>query len=511
MLFNSYVFLFAFLPITLGGFFLLGRMSRVAAAAWLTAASLVFYGYWSPRYVALLLASAAFNYGMGYAIVHSRPGSTRAYRLLVLAVVADLALLGYYKYANFFVTTAATVAGTTWSLAPIILPLGISFFTFTQIAFLVDAYRGKVTEYRPVHFLLFVTYFPHLIAGPVLHHAEMMPQFEDDATYRPRAEHFAVGLTIFVIGLLKKVILADGIGAYVSPVFDLSRATPFGFLEAWGGALSYTLQLYFDFSGYSDMAIGLSRMFGIILPLNFDSPYKSRNIIEFWRRWHMTLSRFLRDYLYIPLGGSRRGSVRRYVNLLLTMLLGGLWHGAGWTFVIWGALHGCYLMINHFWHYLRGDRDSSVARARLGVFATFMSVVIAWVFFRATSVDSAIGILRGMVGLNGIVIPPNWFHALGSPAWLAALGVSADDVGRFGGVPQMLWIAALLVLVWGFPNTQDIMRRYRPALDCAPDHHLGSGRFVWAPSVRWAVATGVGALVGIAAITKVSTFLYYQF
>ncbi|MGH9648052.1 MAG: MBOAT family O-acyltransferase, partial [Bryobacteraceae bacterium] len=354
MLFNSYPFLLGFLPVTLFGFFAIGQSSRRLAAAWLAFASLVFYGWWNPIYVLLLAASIAFNYTLGVRIARARHRADgAAKRWVVLAVAVNLAVLGYFKYANFFVDNFASVARFHPDIAKIVLPLGISFYTFTQIAFLFDAYRGKVIEFNPVHYALFVTYFPHLIAGPILHHAEMMPQFRQRAIYRVNAENFAVGLTIFAIGLFKKTVLADGIAPFVGPLFSTAASSPPSFLDAWGGALTYTCQLYFDFSGYSDMAIGLSRLFGVVLPLNFDSPYKAANIIDFWRRWHMTLSRFLRDYVYFGLGGNRHGLARRYINLFVTMLLGGLWHGAGWTFVAWGALHGVYLMINHAWRALR--------------------------------------------------------------------------------------------------------------------------------------------------------------
>ncbi len=306
MLFNSYEFIFLYLPIVMLVFFQLGRVNKSYASAWLAFASIFFYGYWNPAYVGLLIGSITYNYVFGMWISNAsiQHDGKRRKQLLIMALVIDLALLGYYKYANFFIDSVNTAADTHWSLNTIILPLGISFFTFTQIAFLVDTYQGKVKECNFIHYLLFVTYFPHLIAGPVLHHKEMMPQFKKASTYQFSYENMAVGSGLFFIGLFKKVVLADGISDCVGPIF----AAPAGgleltFLEAWIGVISFSLQLYFDFSGYSDMAIGLSRMFGIVLPLNFSSPYKSVNIIEFWRRWHMTLSRFLRDYLYIPLGG----------------------------------------------------------------------------------------------------------------------------------------------------------------------------------------------------------------
>lgn len=352
MLFSSPEFIYLYLPIVLLGFFWLAKWSHRIAATWLTAASLFFYGWWNPAYLGLLMASIFFNYSMGVVLAREsmRPPDSRRRFLLVFGIAANLLLLGYFKYANFFLDSTNAVIGTTWDAGEIILPLGISFFTFTQIAFLVDAWRGLAKEFNFIHYGLFVTYFPHLIAGPVLHHKEMMPQFGQSETYRLQWENIAVGLTIFAIGLFKKIVLADGVAPYASPVFDAAHAgETLTFLEAWGGVLAYTLQLYFDFSGYSDMAIGASRLFGVRLPLNFNSPYQALNIIDFWRRWHMTLSRFLRDYLYFALGGNRHGKSRRYVNLLVTMLLGGLWHGAGWTFVVWGGLHGLYLVINHAW------------------------------------------------------------------------------------------------------------------------------------------------------------------
>ena len=388
MLFNSFSFLFAFLPLALGGYFLCCALGRrfgtpgdtTWGAAWLAACSLFFYAWWDIRFLPLLLCSVAFNYVTG-SYIAKRSGTAQAQRALGLGVAGNLALLGYFKYADFFVASANAL-GAQWTLPHVLLPIGISFFTFTQIAFLADAAAGKVTEYRLVHYVLFVTYFPHLVAGPVLHHKEMMPQFEDANNTRPLAINFAIGTTIFAIGLAKKVLVADTLAAYASPVFAAGAAPP-TLLAAWGGALAYTFQLYFDFSGYSDMAIGLSRLFGVRLPLNFASPYKAWNISEFWRRWHMTLSRFLRDYLYIPLGGNRQGEGRRRLNLAITMVLGGLWHGAGWTFVVWGALHGAYLVVHQLWRQWRGPASHSRWRRFGSVGLTFLS---AWWWAGFTSV-----------------------------------------------------------------------------------------------------------------------------
>jgi alginate O-acetyltransferase complex protein AlgI len=518
MLFNSYAFILFFLPITFAGFFLIARASHRAAAGWLALMSLVFYGWWNPAYVPLLAASILGNFAFGTTI--GRFGAAgrdvAARRTLLAGVVANLVLLGYFKYANFFLASVDSLAGTQWTAGHVVLPLGISFFTFTQIAFLVDTWRGQVREYRFVHYVLFVTYFPHLIAGPVLHHKEMMPQFEREKTYRIDASDVAVGLTIFALGLAKKTIFADGIAPFAAQGFDASVAQP-GFFQAWSAALAYTLQLYFDFSGYSDMAIGLSRIFGVTLPLNFFSPYRAANISEFWRRWHMTLSRFLRDYLYIALGGNRRGPVLRYRNLMITMLLGGLWHGAGWTFVAWGGLHGLYLVVNHAWLHVKGSIRalSAVPRAVRVTVArtiTLLAVVVGWVFFRATSFGQAVDILAGMAGLHGISLPSALSGALGPLSGvLAGIGVTFDSSSGGQFVKVWLWIAALGGIALFAPNVAQLMRAWRPALDSGQFLEESPSRLEWRPTPAWAGVVAVVAAAAMLSLFHVSEFLYYQF
>jgi alginate O-acetyltransferase complex protein AlgI len=489
MLFNSPSFIFGFLPAVLAGFFVLGRYaSPRVAILWLGLASLVFYGFDNPALqLPLILVSIAFNFIVGRALART---GRRA--LLVTGVVGNLLLLGFFKYAGLLLGTVADLTGLALPRPDIPLPIGISFYTFTQIAFLVDASRGEAKEYDPVHYALFVTYFPHLIAGPILHHKEMMPQFKALAPGRLGAEDFAVGLTIFVIGLFKKVVLADGVARFVPFAFGAEAAEP-GLVAAWTGALAYTLQLYFDFSGYSDMAVGLSRLFGVDLPLNFASPYKSTSVIEFWRRWHMTLSRFLRDYLYIPLGGGRRGPARRHANLMATMLLGGLWHGAGWTFVLWGGLHGAYLVANHLWRALKarlGLFPGEPTRARLLAAGalTFRAVVVAWVPFRAASFAQAHGVLAGMAGLNG-----------------TALGTLPEGPS----LPlAWLWIAGLLALAWFAPNAQEIMARHLPQMRRAT---AARGLLLWRPTAWHAALLGLAAVVALGHLANVSEFLYFQF
>jgi D-alanyl-lipoteichoic acid acyltransferase DltB (MBOAT superfamily) len=515
VLFNSFEFLLLFLPLLLLVFFQLGGYSHRLAATWLTAASLFFYGWWNPAYLGLLLASIVFNYTVGYALARGNDiGSRRRRRLLVLGVGGDLALLGYYKYANFFIDSVNTGLGTNYGFADVILPLGISFFTFTQIAFLVDAARGQAKEFDFIHYSLFVTYFPHLIAGPVLHHKEMMPQFGQASTYRYNPEFMTVGLAVFALGLFKKVVLADGVAPFAAPLFAAAeQGEVITLFQAWGGALAYAMQLYFDFSGYSDMAIGLSYMIGVRLPLNFNSPYKAVNIADFWRRWHMTLSRFLRDYLYIPLGGNRHGPSRRYVNLMATMLLGGLWHGAGWTFVVWGGLHGAYLVIHQLWQALRLRLGHDLTRSsRLGrafaILLTFLAVLVGWVFFRAESFDGAMAILTAMIGLNGAVLPSAIAQHGGPLAdWLAAIGVTFTAGGGQVFVMNMFWVAALLALSFLAPNTQEILHRFKPALG----EVVTATRLAWSPTPRWAVAMALVLACGLLSLTQPSEFLYFQF
>jgi alginate O-acetyltransferase complex protein AlgI len=493
VLFPSYEFVFHFLPLVLGGFFGLGALgwSRLAAG-WLAVASLYFYSRWNVQFVGLLLASIAFNYVL--ALLISRATEPWRKRALVFAIASDIALLAYFKYTNFFIDTINQAADARIAHANIVLPIGISFFTFTQLAFLVDVYRGLAKEYNLTHYVLFVTYFPHLIAGPVLHHKQMMPQFAKREIYRPQLENVATGAIFFAIGIAKKIVVADSLGVLANKVFDAAAAgTVPGIGAAWAGAVSYTLQIYFDFSGYSDMAIGLSLLFGVQLPLNFNSPYKAASIIDFWRRWHMTLSSFLRDYLYVPLGGNRRGTARRFVNLGITMLLGGLWHGASWNFVMWGGLHGAYLAVNHAWRALwptAQEGTRSLLRVAAGVLTTFCGTVIAWVFFRAADFPAASRVLGGMFGLSVPTMSDG------------ALGVGKTSVS---------YIAVALLIGWVAPNSQELAASYRALADASRGYAAFTGRL---PVAAWGLF--VSALLLAGAIWQFGTvydspFLYFQF
>lgn len=399
VLFNSYEFTFGFLPAALIIFGLLARSGYMrATAAFIILASLFFYGWWNWHYLFLFGFSVGFNYLWSLILAPANAGyaagrSAKARRVLLgIGVAVNLALLGYFKYRNFAVSSAGVLLGTHWKLPPLVLPLAVSFFTFEQITYLSAASNGEPGTGDFISYCMFIAFFPHLIAGPIVRYNEIYPQFNRDTRFALTAANLSDGLMIFAIGLFKKVIIADTFRDIVDPIFGHPGPVSFG--DAWGAALGFALQIYFDFSGYSDMAIGLARMFGVRFPENFDSPYKSRDLVQFWRRWHITLSFFLRDYLYIPLGGNRRGELRHYLNLMITMVLGGLWHGANWTFVTWGTLHGLGLSLNHVRRKAKWKFPDAVAWV-----ITFVFVTVAWVFFRAETFREAAFLLRGMAGL----------------------------------------------------------------------------------------------------------------
>ncbi len=404
MLFNSYEFLFGYLPIVFVIFFLIAQKNHRYAATFLGFASLFFYAWFSIKSLPLLLGSIVINYLFGLKISEKQNK-----KMLITALIFNLALLSFFKYANFFIENSNSIIAlsfqSNWSISAldIALPIGISFFTFTQIAFLVDCYQGKVQENNFSHYLLFVTYFPHLIAGPVLHHAQMMPQFVDKKTYQINYEKIALGVVIFTTGLAKKILIANPLGEYADTFFNaITPESIPSFANSWLGTLAYTFQIYFDFSGYTDMAIGLSMLFGIKLPINFNAPYRAIGMIDFWRRWHISLSTFLREYLYIPLGGNRHGIGKRYINLCITMVLGGLWHGANWTFVLWGAIHGALLAINHAWQNYFTHRHFKINVLNYFYWiTTFITITLTWVIFRVDTIDKAPSIYYGLLGLNG--------------------------------------------------------------------------------------------------------------
>ena len=519
MLFNSLPFLVVFLPISLFLFYGLGRSNGWAARFSLAVLSFLFYAYWDYRFLPLLAGSIVINYYFGMLIsgAFTPLAGIKARHYLFIGIVFNLVLLGFFKYANLLSSTANVWFSMTLDVPHIILPIGISFFTFTQIAFLVDAYQGKVKEYGFWDYALFVSYFPHQIAGPILHHKEMMSQFYTMKQTKWSHELFAVGLSILAFGLVKKILIADPISDIANPVFMTAEGLGHvEFFEAWFGALAYSLQLYFDFSAYCDMAIGISLMFGIRLPVNFNSPYKSKSIVEFWQRWHITLSRFLRDYLYIPLGGNRSGKTRRYFNLIATMALGGIWHGASWTFLFWGLLHGFYLIINHAWRATLGNKiqfTGAMGSAWSAVCwtLTFVAVLIAWVFFRAESFQGATHLLHTMVGANGVALPLYSSKVLG---FIPDVTFSAQWLGSVGNLMScLLLVVALLVCIFT-PNVQQIFSEYNPALIYKSDltvDNSANNHIAWRPTILWAVALSVILGIALSRIGNNSQFLYFNF
>jgi D-alanyl-lipoteichoic acid acyltransferase DltB (MBOAT superfamily) len=487
MIFASDLFLFVFLPATYLLFLAATRGGPRLACALLGFASCVFYAAWRVEFLPLLLGSVAFNWLCGHAIAALARARRRAGLALGFGVATNLLLLGWFKYAGFLAVNLGLGA------PGVLLPIGISFYTFTQIAYLADVREEPAkVERDPLRYLLFVTFFPHLVAGPVLHHRDMLPQF----AFPPgrRLEDAVVGVALFTLGLFKKVMLADGVQPFVGLAFGPGAAPDMA--AAWLGVLAFALQLYFDFSGYSDMALGLARLFGVRFPLNFDSPYKAASIIDFWRRWHMSLSRFLRDYLYIPLGGSRRG-LGHMPNLMITMLLGGLWHGAGWTFLLWGALHGAFLMANHAWRRLAQGRVAVPHAA--GVALSFLCVVLAWVPFRADDLPAALGVWQAMAG----------FGAAETPAFCE--GADRLRACRLGVPLAVWWIGGLLVLVWAMPNTQQLLARYAPALEPVRAEGPLARRLAFRPSLGWALLLAVLLAASVVWLGADSPFLYYQF
>lgn len=473
MLFNSYEFIFLFLPITFVVYFYLNNKRLIEASkAFLVFSSLFFYSWWNLAYLPIILISMLFNYGIGVSLSKGNEHrKVRRQALLIIGITSNVAMLGYFKYADFLITNVNEVIGSSVPLLNLALPLAISFFTFQQIAYLVDSYRGETNEYDFLNYANFVTFFPQLIAGPIVHHQEMMPQFSDLRNKVKNYRNIATGLYLFSIGLFKKVVIADTFAIWAFEGFDV--ADKLTFIQAWATSLSYTFQLYFDFSGYTDMAIGAALLFNIKLRINFNSPYKAKSIQDFWQRWHITLSRFLRDYIYIPLGGNREGDFRTYNNLMITFLIGGIWHGAGWTFIFWGFLHGLALIIHRGWQNI-GFKLHKV----LAWLITFNFINVTWIFFRAKEWQDATKVIVGMSSLNDIGTIPEFIN--------------------FGNLTKIDFIVMILCFLFAFctffsQNTNQIAKSF--------DINNKKTMFV-----------GVFSLtVSILSLNKISEFLYFNF
>lgn len=512
MLFNTPQFLFVFLPLTVAGFLVLARwFGSAAAKVWLIGASLVFYGWWNVAFLPILLFSITANWILVATLMAGRargaaPGRQQA--LLVAGLALNLGMLGYFKYTHFFLETSNQFLGTSWDVAAILLPLGISFYTFQKIALLVDVHSNKVEKLFFMDYCLFVTFFPQLIAGPIVHHAEVMPQFSRPEAFRFRADDFASGITLFLVGLFKKVVVADALSGRVDTIYHAAQAgQALSFADAWGGGLLFSLQLYFDFSAYSDMAVGLGLLFGVRLPFNFASPYKAANVIDFWNRWHISLTRFLTAYIYNPIvvrTGRRRMLAGKplmkkkgttagaflwlmAVPIMITMTLAGLWHGAGWQFVAYGVLFGCYLVINHTWRLVRQKQGWTHLPAWTvvpSVLLTFAAVTVALSIFRAPDLTTAWVLVQGQLGLAGFA-PPSLFV----------------------GIKLLAWVAGLLAWCWFAPSSQEWVGLEGHGV-AVPERRP---RLAWAPDTKWAVLVGAAATYAIMSLGDPSAFLYFNF
>jgi alginate O-acetyltransferase complex protein AlgI len=543
MVFASYSFLFIFLPIALVGYYLVAKLRAEYAVTWLVLASLVFYAVWNLAFVILLGCSIAFNFMIGRAMLglEREEDSKSRDRLLLVGVAANLVLLFSFKYLGPILSWGHSISLVSSRFDfKVILPLGISFFTFTQIGYLVDCNHGRGRDLDFIRYAAFVTLFPHLIAGPILHIREIGPQLLNPDTYRLRFRNLSVGTSYFIFGLAKKVLLADPLADVVRIGF--AHPGDFAMFATWLYALSYSLQLYFDFSGYSDMAIGLAYMFGIKFPVNFDSPYKARNIIDFWKRWHMTLTRYLTSLLYNPIAlyinrlrlrraqatsnhnGKTLGAFGSLVvvPILITFTLVGIWHGAGLQFLLFGVMHGVYLTINHAWQWF-GPKTSEKNRGRLletgivvcKVVLTYVAVVATQVMFRATSVGAALQMLGGMIGLHGvdpIPVPSTVMTLLRNLGPIHLFLTKTHHILAVPGedsTPAPTRLALLFFIVWALPNSQMIMAKFSPTLTEAKP---ATPRWLlWQPTARWALALGLLLALCLMSLQQTKVFLYFQF
>jgi alginate O-acetyltransferase complex protein AlgI len=530
VLFNSYVFIFAFLPLVLTVFYLTQRYVGYRwACAWIVVGSLFYYSWWKPVFLLLLLTSIGVNFCFAKLLLTRRLSAVGARVVLALGVTFNLCLLGYYKYAGFFVQNLDTLFGANFAIPEIILPIGISFVTFQKIAFLVDVYHGEVERLSLQNYMFFVTFFPQLIAGPITHHQEIIPQLEDPAP-RDRAADLAVGISIFCVGLFKKVVIADTCALYADAGYDtIKTGHPLDAASAAIAVLAFSFQIYYDFSGYSDMAVGLARMFGFHLPINFFSPYRATGIVDFWRRWHITLSRFLRDYLYIPLGGNRLGPLRQSLNLVAVMLLGGLWHGANWTFVAWGTIHGALLGLNHAWSQFRISRHpwfSGLPTRVLAILVTFVAVTLAWIPFRSQTFGEAQRMLESVFSAGpGLAALQHSYDAFfvaqfGSlgrlldlaswikpkELWPAVLPPDFLATSR----PVGLWLAVVAAATFLLPNAYQMFARFDPALGLA---RFQTTLFGALRRLDWATAFVFAGMfvISVLHLGRVTPFLYFQF
>jgi alginate O-acetyltransferase complex protein AlgI len=505
MLFNSLEFIYLFLPVVLTLHFLAARLSESLAVAVTIVSSLVFYAWWKPPFVILPVISIVANYWLARRILLADVKTAR--RVMLMGVFANLLVLGYFKYFDFL----RSIVEQRNPVTPDV-PLALSFTTFVQVAFLVELARDR-TQIPFPRYAMFVSFFPHLIAGPIVRWTELGPQMADRLRYRVDWNNVALGLSVFCIGLGKKVMYADKLAPHVAGVFDAAATgAPIAAAAAWGASVAYSVQLYFDFSGYSDMAIGLGLLFNFRLPINFAAPFRATSIIDLWRRWHISLSRFLRDFVYVPMGGSECGWVRRSFNLIATMVLGGLWHGANWTFIAWGAFHGVLLVINHLWRMLRGPRQSNVITQMFGWLLTFGAFVVGMTMFRSPDIQTAGRLLEAMAGFGHA--PTGAPILVGWDFWGIDRGYVSESfvrtwLGSYWTVVGTLLTAATLAIALFVPDTMEVVdyREGEPRTNWRRTRRF----LIWRPTAIWALAIVVLFAVVFLNLNTFTEFIYYQF
>jgi alginate O-acetyltransferase complex protein AlgI len=488
MLFNSFEFIFIFLPIVfIVYFFFIKKRLFLASKIWLIVTSLVFYSWWNMLYLPLILMSILFNFAIGSVLCNELTLAKRK-ALLSIGIILNLGLLGYFKYTDFFITNINCIFSSNFDLLKLALPLGISFFTFQQIGYLADSYRGETKNYSFLNYMFFVTFFPQLIAGPIVHHKEIMSQMYQKRNKIINYKNISLGFFIFTIGLFKKVALADTFSILANEGYNSGEML--SFIEGWAVSLSYTLQIYFDFSGYTDMAIGAALLFNIKLPINFNSPYKALNIKEFWRRWHITLGRFLTKYIYIPLGGNRKGQIRTYVNIMSIFLISGLWHGAGWTFVFWGFLHGFATVVYYYWSKLDIKMNKIVAWL-----ITFSFINITWVFFRAETFSKAINILKAMLGINGFSLSSTILPNFIMPKIQFLVSYHIEFVSEYSipiGKSELMFLIFGLLIILIMKNSIEITWKFKP-------------------EITYSIFIIILFIYSVLNLTKMSEFIYFNF
>jgi alginate O-acetyltransferase complex protein AlgI len=498
MSFNSYSFIFIFLPVALLGFYLTNKMKgRQWCMVWLIGVSLFFYGLWNWVLVLLIIGSVLLNYIFGIFINRNRVNERNLKKILYLGIACNLSLLIIFKYYGVYKNLNLQAFESVFEL-DLIVPVAVSFFTFQQIIYLVEVSRGNLSGIKFLNYFLYVTFFPQLINGPIIRPNEFFPQLREENIPGVKVDRLAAGLTLISCGLFKKIVLADGIARYSNSAFDaVAQGAVLNLAEAWSGVLSFTMQIYFDLSGYSDIAIGIACIFGLRFPFNFESPYKASSLIDFWHRWHMTLSRFFRDYLYIPLGGNRDGSLKRAGNILIIMLIGGIWHGTAFSFVFWGAAHGVCLVINHLWRQMCGLLNFSLQRKNILIeivsrMGTFLIVAVLWVFFRAENSEVALSILQSLLGLHEPII---------------------SDFNNVKISEDRLWL--LLLIVWILPNMKEIMSVYFDAdKTFGLVGHIEKSKqrwYHWYPNTWWAAFATILFVISVLELTQSRQFIYTQF